>query len=104
MTTSCYDCCRKHLATALGWLNEYESDSDKYAANLWCSVGELVLAEIEIRKAEPDYAVFIRAERLRLMEDEDVNIYNLVEKCCELYSTSQSLSPRGIIPASKTLS
>jgi hypothetical protein len=66
---SCLDCVRKHLAQALILFQEYQSDSDTYAAHFWLGVGHLAEAESELLGTWASKAKWVREMRLAIMND-----------------------------------
>ena len=65
MRPSCYDCVRKHLASAEALMAEATLG---YEVHGWLAVGELVQAEHEILDVSHELATRIRFERTSYME------------------------------------
>lgn len=83
------DCVRKHLAQALVLLDEARG---RYPSHLWLAVGHIAEAEAESMDQFPEFALTLRAERWKLINDPESKCYLLdfIEKATAIYENSKA--------------
>lgn len=82
MLQSCYDCVRKHLATAHACFQKTISGDGSY--NFWCGIGQLMLAEEESRREMINISHKILAERILLLERFEQYPDEIIDICSQL--------------------
>ena len=80
MRPVCLDCVRKHLGQAHVLLDEYATGD--YDVHFWYAVGHMAEAESECIAGYPELAALIRAERIKMIENE--NYYTDFEPLIEM--------------------
>lgn len=82
MQSTCLDCYRKHIATAMVYENESRLG---YPLHHWLAVGELCAAENEVVNKYPELATTTREYRKKLMiEGSSIPTLELISLATEL--------------------
>jgi hypothetical protein len=67
----CFSCIRKHLGAAAVLIQEFITGEGQYDAHFWLAVGNMAEAERECGTEYLFFAIRIRKERTRMIEEDD---------------------------------
>lgn len=83
MRRTCIDCVRKHLAQAIILLDEAQG---RYPSHFWLAIGHIAEAEAESMDMFPAFAMSLRSERWKLINNPKSKVYllDLIEQATKL--------------------